>query len=298
MNKPKEKKKNNITIFATYWNEKFWVKPSLEQIKKLNSKEVIICDGCFDPEVPNYSTDSTREIIEKFVSENENVLMVSALRPGYIKSLWLLLRGHKHLPWWTIFRPTRWKFLIKSAFMSSYRRNQAITFNQMISLSKEWEEGGWFMNYDADQFYSDRMLKKIKKIINDESNNYGLITGRELTFFGGFNQFTEKYEERVYNNMPHRIYGDTIIQPTRGIMREAESRTFFGSLRKVWSRHLYLHNVSNVDAGFYYHYKFNDPERFKAGYKLGDREEPESKRKETKKFTGNHPEIIEEYFNL
>lgn len=289
--------KNNLIIFATYWNEKFWIRPSLEQIKKLNPKEAIICDGCFDPEIPNYSTDGTREIIEKFAEENESVRMISAERPGYFKSLWLLLRGHKHLPWWTVLRPARWKFVIKSAFMSSYRRNQAITFNKMVSLSREWEEGGWFMNYDADQFYSDEMLEEIKEIVNDKDSDYGLITGRELTFFGGFGQFTTEYEERVYNNMPHRIYGDTIIQPTRGIMRETESSVSF-SLKKMWSRHLYLGNVSTVDAGFYYHYKFNDPERFEAGYKLGDREEPAPERRETEEFTSNHPEIIKKYFEL
>jgi len=155
-----EEKQNNLIILATYWNEKYWIESSLAQIEELNPVEVIICDGCFDPKFINFSTDGTRQIIEKFVNSHPNARIVSALRPGYLKSLWMLLRGHRHLPWWTVFRPVRWKFLLKSIITSSYRRNQAITFNYMIGLSKKWQENWWFMSYDADQFYSEEMIKR------------------------------------------------------------------------------------------------------------------------------------------
>ena len=61
---------NNIVLFATYWNEIEWIKSSLDQILKIDPIEIIICDGNFDPTTPNYSTDGTREIIEKFVKDN------------------------------------------------------------------------------------------------------------------------------------------------------------------------------------------------------------------------------------
>lgn len=288
---------NNLIIFATYWNESYWIKASLEQIKELDPIEVIICDGCFDPSIPNYSTDGTREIIEKFVNENKNARMISAQRPGYFLGLFMLLRGHKYLPLWTIFRFSRWKFLIKSIFMSSYRRNQAITFNYMISISKMWSDKRWFMSYDADQFYSDQMIYKIIEIIKNNDNAYGLMTGKEITFFNSFDQFTNLYEKRNYNNMPHKIYDDTIVQPTRGIMKENISRR--GALFKnFWSKYLYINNVPNIDVGYYFHYKINNPERCKAGYALGDRKEPAEERKQTNEFKGSHPSVIQNNFNL
>ena len=291
------KNKNNLIIFATYWNEKYWIRASLAQIEKINPVEVIICDGCFDPKVPNYSTDGTRGIIKKFVSRHPNARMISALRPGFFHSAWLLLRGHRHLPWWTIFRPVRWKFLFKSLTLSSYRRNQAITFNYMISISSEWKPGIWFMTYDADQFYGDKMIEKIKEIVNDEESSFDLATGKEITFFGNFKQCTDSYEKRTYNNMPHRIYSDTLIQPTRGIIRETKSKKGF-LLKNLWSKHLYIFFAKTTDAGIYFHYKFNDPKRFDAGYQLGDRKKPDPRRCTTKKFSGSHPEIIQKYFKL
>lgn len=289
--------KNNLIILATYWNESFWIDPSLDQIKKLNPKEVIICDGCFDPRVPNYSTDGTRKIIENFVRNNQNARMISALRPGYIKSLWMLLRGHKKLSFWTIFRSVRWKFLLKSMFMSSYRRNQAITFNYMISISQEWEEGGWFMTFDADQFYSDEMIEKIKNVVNDKKSEFGLITGQELTFFNSFDQYNDFYEKRIYNNMPHRIYSDVIIHPTRTLIRETRKGRS-SLLKKIWSKHLHVSCEKTKDAGVYFHYKINNPERAKIGYMLGDRKEPEYSRKKTKEYKGEHPSIIKHYFDV
>lgn len=287
----------NIIILSTYWNEKYWVKASLAQIEKINPVEVVICDGCFDPRVPNYSTDGTREIIKKFVGRHPNACMISALRPRFFRSAWLLLRGHRHLPWWTIFRPVRWKFFIKSIFMSSYRRNQAITFNYMISISQKWKPGMWFMVYDADQFYSDEMIEEIKKIVNDEESPFDLITGKEITFFENFEQYTDSYEERTYNNMPHRIYYDTLIQPTRGIIREAKSGKVF-LFKNIWSRHLYIFFANAISVGSYFHYKINTPDRFEAGYKLGDRKKPDPTRCTTKKFSGSHPKIIKEYFKI
>lgn len=290
-------KKSKIILFATYWNERYWIEPSLRQIEVLNPCEIIVCDGCFDPKVTNYSTDGTREIIKEFVDCHPNTRIISARRPGFFKAAWTLLRGHKHLPWWTIFRPVRWKFFLKSLTMSSYRRNQAITFNYMISLSRNWKPGMWFMVYDADQFYSDEMIEEIKKIVNDEESPFDLITGKEITFFENFKQYTNSYEERTYNNMPHRIYYDTLIQPTRGIIREAKSGKGF-LFKNIWSRHLYIFFAKTIDAGIYFHYKFNTPDRFEAGYKLGDRKKPDPARCTTKKFSGSHPKIIKEYFKI
>ena len=291
--------KKDLILFATYWNERYFIEPSLRQIEALNPSEIFICDGCFDPKIfPNKSTDGTREIIENFVETHPNAYLVSALRHGFFRSFWLLLRGHKHLPWWTIFRPVRWKFLITSFGKVAYRRNQAMTFNQMVSFSKKWKPGSWFMPYDADQFYSDETIKKIKEITNSD-NDFDLITANEWTFFGDFNQYTTEYDDRHFSNMPHRIHEDTLFQPTRSMIRETKSGKFsFLDFKKILAKHLYINFGKTIYAGKYFHYKLNSAQRLKAGYQLGDRGTPNPQKYNLKEFTGEHPCIPKEYFNL
>lgn len=288
-----QENKQPLIIFATFWNERFWIQASLAQIEALHPDEIIICDGCFDPNVPNYSTDGTREIIEAFVKKHPNARIVSAERPMLFLRWWRLLRGHTKMSFWRIFKSVRWKFFLKSLVMSSYRHNQAITFNHMISLSEAWQKGSWFMTCDADQYYSDEMIAAIHKTLV-QSKESGLMVGHEITFFKDFNHATNTYEKRIYNNMPHRIYEDTIIQPTRGIMRE-DNAGHAPFLKKIWSRHLYIHTEQAQDVGTYMHYKINSPDRLRAGYALGDREEPEKSRCITTAFTGDHPAIVKKY---
>ena len=262
----KKSQKNGLIVFATYWNERYFIKPSLRQIEALNPSEIFICDGCFEPKVsPNQSTDGTHEIIEKFIETHPNAYLVSALRPGILKSFWLLLRGHKHLPWWTIFRPVRWKFLGISFGKVAYRRNQAITFNHMIGLSREWKPGSWFMTYDADQFYSDELVENIKEIVNGE-NDIDLITADEWTFFRNFKEYTDEHDHRHFSNMPHRIHKDTLFQPTRSMIRETKSGKYsFWNFKKILAKHLYINHCKSIKGGNYFHYKLNSPERLKAG---------------------------------
>ncbi len=295
----REQKRNPLIILATYWNERYFIEPSLWQIEALNPCEIIIADGCFDPRIPNHSTDGTREIINEFVAKNPNARMVSPIRAGFFLVFWMLLRGHKHLPWWTMFRPVRWKFLLRSMVMSSYRRNQAITFNYMIGLSRKWKPGRWFMTYDADHFYSDETLQNMQRFIREAGDEIGLITAHELTFFVDFTQCTTSHEKRVFPNMPHRIYADTLIQPTRSLVRETKSgKVSFFDFKKILAKHLYIFFEKNRDAGIYFHYKLNPPERFEAGYRLGDRKKPDVTNYKMKQFDGIHPSIIRDYFHL
>ena len=292
-------KNKNLIIFATYWNERYLIEPSLRQIEALNPIEIIICDGCFDPRVfPNRSTDGTREIIQKFVDTHSNARLISALRPGFFRSFWLLLRGHKHLPLWTIFRPVRWKFLIMSFGKVAYRRNHAATFNQMISLSQEWKPDTWFMTYDADHFYADETIENIKEITSSDTD-FDLITGNELAFFTDFNQYTTEHDKRGFANMPHRIYADTLIQPSRSMIRETKSGRFsFFNFRKILAKHLYTYFAPSIKGGSYFHYKLNSPERLKAGYQLGDRKTLNTKIYKMKQFKGKHPRIVREHFDI
>lgn len=261
-----------------YWNEIDWIKASLKQIEKLDPLEVVICDGCFDPKVPNHSTDGTREIIKEWVSKRRNAKMISAVRyPKFIGCIQLLKRFK-----FTNF--IRLSIALFSLRKSVYRVNQALTFNHMIHISKYWKVGRWFMTMDGDQFYSDEMIERFKKIINKQSD-IGLLIGKELTFFKDFGNYTEDYDKRGYNNMPHKIYVNTFIKPTRELIKEYMFRSSY-----------YKDDVPTKFVGQYFHYKFRPkmPERVKAGYALGDRKPPSKiESYKFREFTGKHPSVIE-----
>jgi hypothetical protein len=287
--------KNDIILMATYWNERQWIKPSLEQIRRIDPVEVIICDGCFDPDRQNRSTDGTREKIADFVSERDNATMISAQRPWRPRGVLSMFRGHAHSPLRNLFTIPRVNTAYKSARTASYRLNQALTFKHMISHSEKWEPGRWFMTYDADQFYSDETIDKFS--LTAEETNFGILTAEERTFFTSFDRYTTDYERRTYNNMPHKIYPDSMIQPTRDLVLEGPTRTD-RSLDSRWYEQRYIHHVDTRMIGTYNHYKIEslDPDRFEKGYELGDRERPEGEQYEMQDYSEDHPEIIREHF--
>jgi len=277
---------SNIILFATYWNEIDWIKLSLRQIEKINPKEVIICDGCFDEKYPPYSTDGTREIIKSWIRKRTCAKrLISPVRKGKFRAILSLFKAHSKLPKKHFLFPSRYLSTMLKAKKSSYRINQALTFNKMISMSKEWRVGGWFMNYDCDQFYSDSMIKKIKNLTS-KKNSYGLLTGEEKTFFNSFKTYTTQYEKRNFNNMPHKIYPNTWIAVTRVIVRES-----FFVYRK------YIDCVKSKNLGTYYHYKFKfSNNRLNEGYNLGDRIKPDISAYAHKKFNiKNHPSLISNF---
>lgn len=287
--------KNEIILLATYWNERQWIEPSLEQIRRINPSEVIICDGCFDPNRQNRSTDGTRKKISDFVSERDNATMISAQRLWRPRGVLSMVRGHIHSSLRNLFTVPRLNTAYKSARTAAYRLNQALTFKRMISQSEMWKPGRWFMTYDADQFYSDETISKFS--LTAEETDYGILTAEERTFFTSFNRYTTDYERRIYNNMPHKIYPDTMIQPTRDLVLEDSTRTD-ESLYSRWHKQRYINHINTKRIGAYNHYKVKslDPNRFEEGYDLGDRERPNGEQYEMQDYNENHPEIIREHF--
>ena len=234
------------------------------------------------PKIPNYSTDGTKEIIEEFVKKRPHAKMISASRVNRLEGFFKLFYGHNKLPKKHYFYPSRLTSALLGAKKNIYRVNQPITFNRMISLSKLWKTGTWFMNYDSDQFYSDEMIEKIKKYCN-EDNDLGLLTGNELTFLENFEKYTTEYDKRTFNNMPHRIYDDTWIIPTRAIVRE------FPFIYKY-----YKDCVKTKHIGHYFHYKFKmSKTRFEDGYKLGNRKKPIISNYKFQDLKIPHPKIIQ-----
>lgn len=273
---------NNIIVFATYWNEIEWIEASLAQIDKIDPVEAIICDGCFDPKYPNHSDDGTRQVIEKYVAGRKNVKLISPLRLSRLQHyiLWFSLLPHERS---NIITFAKLRTAITFHRINLYRLNQAATFNNMIQVSDCFKPGLWFMTCDCDQFYSDAMLESFKCV--NEGQPFSMLTAKEYTFFEDFFHYTENYETRDYNNLPHRIYSDTRFIPTRHPTRVVNGRY-----------KIYTDFEKKKDVGIYYHYRLRSPERMKAGYSLGDRKPPEPHRMETIPYKGEHPSIINKFF--
>ena len=263
---------NNLIILATYWNEKQWIRTSLDQIKLLEPAEVIICDGNFDPKVPNYSTDGTSKSIREFQNAAPfRVEVINAIRlenTSLLGKFYALLTQTGCNKYNNLFNLGRLVMAMRASLRTNiYRINQALTFAHMARKSEYWRPGYWVMTLDADQFYSDEILKLIPEIING-SNPYELITANELTFPHDFYRYTDQYEKRIWNNMPHKISSNMAIYPTRHLFKE------FTMISRM-----YIDCVKAYKAGFYFHYKFRDDlQRSAAGYQLGDREPPRAER--------------------
>ncbi len=258
---------NNIVLFATYWNELEWIELSLEQILKIDPVEIIICDGNFDPRYENRSTDGTREIIQSFVKENSSrARMISAVRSKRYRQ-WFDFTVHAGRKKSVIY-PSRLRAAARIQLkLNEYRINQALTFSKMMRMSNKWKLGRWVMSYDADQFYTDELIDFFS-LTNDNNCEFDLITADEYTFPNNYSNYTEKYEKRKWNNMPHRIKENMAVYPTRHFMVE----TPFKALN-------YQDNMRSVHGGVYHHYKFRkDSGRLAAGYSLGDRKPPENDR--------------------
>ena len=271
---------NNIILLGAYWNEIEWIKASLAQIDKIDPLEIIISDGCFDLSYPNYSTDGTREIISDFVKARPHARMISALR----LSLWThYVKWFQRLPNENVSQFHLGKLRIAKSFHKKnlYRLNQMATFNYIVSISKKFEPGRWFMTYDSDQFYSDEMLKEFTEVVNSENSDYGLLTGKELTFFDDFNSVSYDYEKRDYNNMPHRIYSDTRFIPTRHPVRLIN-----GTYK------LYTEVEKKKFCGTIFHYHIKKKERMDQGYSLGNRKAANLNRCHVVPYRGDHPELI------
>jgi len=270
---------NNLIILAAFWNERKWIETSLKQIDLLNPKEVIISEGTFDDRYPIHSTDGTREIIEQFAAERSHVKIVTPIRTNVAGAIIGFWKGHKY----NSNKLSKFRVMWRAMKMHSYRVNQALTFNHMIDSSEAWQIGGWFMTYDCDQFYSDKTVSNIGTLVNNE-NDYGQLVATERTFIKSFSSYSDQYEQRNFNNMPHKIYPNTFIVPTRGVV-----------LEQGLGFKLYNEVVSSHNVGFYNHYKLKLDQRLSQSYQVGDRKEPDFEKYSLKPYSDMHPSVIEEF---
>jgi hypothetical protein len=272
---------SKLVLLGTYWNESEWIDRSLSQIVSISPDLSILCDGCFDDRKENFSTDGTKKIIDAFCDGSNKFIKFSAYRGTRVESVLKLL--HFGLKQKFSFAYIYWVF--KHAIKTDkYRLNQAVTFNQMLHVAvKKLGTDIWFMTYDADQFYDDSYVNILKDIINSNSNSCSLLSAKELTFNNDCNHYTDMYETRTWNNLPHKYYINTVILPTRDIK--------VSELFKLTS---YINLGDNIDLGFYFHYKYREDKiRHKMTYSLGDRKPPSHDRIDNEVFfDGKHPKVI------
>lgn len=272
---------SDIIIFATFWNEIEWIHTSLKQIDIINPRKVIICDGCFDSKYINRSTDGTYEVIKEWAKNKKNVQIISSIRKNKFSHIidFILYKNPT-----TLFNSIIIKFIGLFYLMktNNYRLNQMATFQTMLTKYSRIQNQDWFMTYDCDQFYSDDIITSIKNISDYEE--FDLLTTKEFTFFQSFSLYTESYELRDYNNMPHRYIKGMRFLPTRhpSVIQNYRYVNFSDVTKKK-------HFVGNV-----FHYHVKTEERIKSGYSLGDRKPPSSDRMKTKKYYGIHPKVVAE----
>jgi len=275
---------NNIILFATYWNSIDWIKESLEQIDLIDPAEIIICEGCFDLGHHAHSDDGTLEVIESYIKRKEKARLVSPVRLNKFEGLIKIWGGNEKQSMIRRLMPARIKAVIRASLSHHYRINQALTFNKMISMSKHWKEGGWFMNYDCDQFYSDEVIDGFN--LTNKHTDLGQLTASELTFFHDENKCTSEYEKRNFNNMPHKIFSNTAIVTTRDIVRE-----------NIFGFKYYRETEKSKYLGQYNHYKFSNTERFAQGYTVGDRVMPDILQYEFFDYSGPIPSVLKHKFS-
>ncbi|CFW14609.1 hypothetical protein [Vibrio cholerae] len=272
-----------LVLLGTYWNEAEWIDSSLAQVTKIAPDLTILCDGCFDSSKDNRSNDGTREKISQYCELNDNAIMFTAVRKSRLSAiLFLFIFSFRRK-----FSVAALLLLLKHCLRTDrYRLNQAVTFCQMLEKAISITgENIWFMTYDADQFYDDSYVSDIKNlIIKYEKLQVGLLTAKERTFTQSFDCYTDRYESRTWNNLPHKYYSNTMIMPTRDIV-----------ILDVFSVSKYIDKVKSIALGDYFHYKFRTNKvRSEMTYQLGDRKPPSAERtKGDYPFNGKHPSVIE-----
>jgi hypothetical protein len=129
-----------LVLIARYWNEIEWVRASLKYIKQWNPDVTIICEGNWSAHHAfkgrTRSTDGTREILENFVSENKNTILMD----GVICS-------------------------------EDYRTNQAATCKKALRMSGAGSKD-WFITIDCDNFLKEKSIEKLKSLMTSESAYY------------------------------------------------------------------------------------------------------------------------------
>ena len=95
--------------------------------------------------------------------------------------------------------------LVDVVFKNNHSTTKAATMNSMLQYSELYEEGNWIWLLDADEFYFDDEILRIKKII--ESGKYNAIETNEKFFFVNMTRYLKSNRMRLWRieNTAHKF---------------------------------------------------------------------------------------------
>lgn len=157
-----------LIILARYWNDMDFLSASLDQIEYWNADLIYLSEGSWDQKIEPRSADGTREFLEEYAKDKQNVFVIDNVRTNV-----------------------------------NYRINQADTSNLVMKLSK-CKSDDWMMIVDVDQFYSKQHIDKVKDIIENEGSTFEYFNYKVCNFLYNIEEYDETYDNNQ-SRLPSKI---------------------------------------------------------------------------------------------
>jgi len=166
--------RGKFIIFYPCWNDIDWIEASLSQIEYWVPDELYLCEGCWDNKYPARSTDGTREFIEEYQKNHDNVWIVDNIRDG------------------------------------KYRDNQVSTCKLILTLS-EAKPNDWIMYNASDVFYFKYTIDMYKNLMENSSMDYPIF--EIWNFWDSITKYYP-HKTKQAMNLPHRVLKGTAFRDT------------------------------------------------------------------------------------
>jgi len=99
----------------------------------------------------------------------------------------------------------------------------------MLSRSENYEVGNWIFVLDADEFYKQEIINKIKSII--EENKYTDITFRDYYFFINTNRYLVGEHQRLFRINEENLINGNVFFPTQNWYCTKKESVMLGSIK-------------------------------------------------------------------
>jgi glycosyltransferase involved in cell wall biosynthesis len=157
--------RSKLIVFFPTWNNIEWLDSAFAHIEYWNPDQLYICEGAWDKKYPARSTDGTREYVEKYQHDKENVWIVDNIRDG------------------------------------KYRENQRSTCNLILRLS-EAKPGDWIMYVAADCYFFKNAIDKYRELM--EKENFDYPVWEVWNFWDSVTKYYP-HRTKQQMNLPHRV---------------------------------------------------------------------------------------------
>jgi len=187
-----------LILLARYWNDMDFLKASLNQVSYWEADKVYLSEGAWDQNFLQRSTDGTREILEEYAKNKDNVFIIDNVRDDI-----------------------------------NYRVNQAETSNLVMKLAK-WQPNDWMIQVDVDQFYTKAAIDTVKRMIKEEGDQFDYFT-HELSNFLYDLKHHQITLETSQSRLPSRLLEGSYWIPTNHLTLNGKLYRLVEQIRK---RHL------------------------------------------------------------